>query len=124
MDSRTLARLCRDIADTKKAENLEILDVRKLTSIADYFVIVTGSSEPHLRAIENEIADRLLEEHDIRPNAIDGTLQTAWMVLDYSSVIVHIMRADARERYNLEALWGDAPKVKPRKPKAPAKKTV
>lgn len=121
MDSRTLARLCREIADSKKAENLEILDVRKLTSIADYFVIATGSGEPHLRAIENEIADRLREEHDIRPNAIDGTLQTSWMVLDYSSVIVHIMRADARERYNLEALWGDAPRVKPRKRKAPAK---
>jgi ribosome-associated protein len=120
MDSRTLARLCRDIADSKKAENLAILDVRKLTSIADYFVIATGTSEPHLRAIENEIADRLRDEHDVRPNAIDGTLQTSWMVLDYASVIVHIMRADARERYNLEALWGDAPKVKLRKSKTPA----
>jgi ribosome-associated protein len=122
MDSRTLARLCREIAENKKAENLAILDVRKLTSIADYFVVATGTSEPHLRAIENEITDRLREDHDVRPLAIDGTQQTLWMVLDYSSVIVHIMRPDARERYNLEALWGDAPRVNPRKPRKPKTK--
>ena len=115
MDSRKLARLCREYADNKKAENLVILDVRNLSSVTDYFVIVSGTSEPHLRAIVDEITDKLRDEHHLRPKAIDGTLQTAWVVLDYFDVIVHVMRQEVRERYDLETLWGDAPRVKIRK---------
>ena len=115
MDSRKLALLCRELADAKKAEDIAILDVRKLSSVTDYFVIASGTSEPHLRAIVDEIADRLREEHDLRPKAVDGTLKAAWVVLDYFDVIVHVMRGDVREHYDLEALWGDAPRVKPRK---------
>jgi ribosome-associated protein len=115
MDSRKLAQLCRELADHKKAENIIVLDVRKLSYVTDYFVIVTGTSEPHLRAITDEITDKLRKEHGIRPRAIDGTLHTAWLVLDYFDVIVHIMRHDIRAYYDLEGLWGDAPRVKPRK---------
>ncbi len=115
MDSRRLALLCRELADNKKAENIVILDVRELSSVTDYFVIAAGTSEPHLRAIVDEIADRLREDYDLRPKAIDGTLKAAWVVLDYFDVIVHVMRQDVRERYDLETLWGDAPRVKPRK---------
>jgi ribosome-associated protein len=114
MDSRKLALLCRDLADNRKAENLLVLDVRKISSVTDFFVIVSGTSEPHLRAIVDEITTKLREE-DIRPRAVDGSLQTAWVVLDFFDVIVHVMRADVRERYDLESLWGDAPQVKPRK---------
>jgi ribosome-associated protein len=115
MDSRKLALLCRELADNKKAEDILILDVRELSSVTDYFVIAAGSSEPHLRAIVDEVVDRLREDHDLRPNAIDGTFHAAWVVLDYFDVIVHVMRNDLRERYDLETLWGDAPRVKPRK---------
>lgn len=114
MDSRKLALLCRRLADQKKAENLVVLDVRKLTSITDYFVIASGTSEPHLRAILEEITDRLREDYGVRPRAVDGTVQGAWVVLDYFDVIVHIMRADVRARYDLEGLWGDAPRVRAR----------
>jgi ribosome-associated protein len=115
MDSRKLALLCRDLADNKKAENITILDVREVSSVTDYFVIASGTSEPHLRAIVDEITEKLREDHHLRPKAIDGTLQTAWVVLDYFDVIVHIMRHDVRERYDLETLWGDAPRIKSRK---------
>ncbi len=57
----------------------------------------------------------LKEDHDLRPNAIDGTAHAAWVVLDYFDVIVHVMRHDVREKYDLETLWGDAPRVKKRK---------
>ena len=117
MDSRKLALLCRELADNKKAEDIVILDVRELSSVTDYFVIASGTSEPHLRAIVDEITDQLREDFDMRPAAIDGTLQTAWVVLDYFDVIVHVMRQDVRERYDLETLWGDAPRVKARKPR-------
>ena len=62
MDSRKLALLCRDFADNKKAENIVILDVRKLSSVTDYFVIASGTSEPHLRAIVEEITDKVRDE--------------------------------------------------------------
>jgi ribosome-associated protein len=115
MDSRKLALACRELADNKKAENIVILDVRKLSSITDFFVIAAGTSEPHLRAIVEEIVDQLKEDHGVQPNAIDGTFNTAWVVLDYFDVIVHVMRHDVREKYDLETLWGDAPRLKPRK---------
>jgi ribosome-associated protein len=112
MDSRKLALLCRELADRRKAEDIVVLDVRKISSITDYFVIATGTSEPHLRAIADEIQDKLREEHGERPRAVDGTLQTAWLVLDYFDVIVHVMRPDVRKLYDLETLWGDAARVR------------
>jgi len=120
MDSRKLALLCRELADNRKAEDIVILDVRELSSVTDYFVITSGTSEPHLRAIMDEITERLRDDYQLRPKAIDGTLQAAWVVLDYFDVIVHLMRTDLRQRYDLETLWGDAPRVRLRKRKAPA----
>src|SRR5215471_5804973 len=117
MDSRKLALLCRELADNKKAEDIAILDVRELSSVTDYFVIASGTSEPHLRAIVDEISDKLRADHHLRPKAIDGTLQAAWIVLDYFDVIVHVMRADVRDRYDLETLWGDAKRIRARKRK-------
>ena len=117
MDSKKLAELCRDYADNKKAENLVILDVRDLSSVTDYFVIATGSSQPHLRAIVEEITSRLRDEHDLRPARTEGMASGAWVVLDYFDVIVHIMHTEVRQRYDLEGLWGDAKKVKPAKPR-------
>jgi ribosome-associated protein len=107
--------LCRELAENKKAEDIVILDLRELSSVTDYFVIASGTSEPHLRAIVDEITDKLRDEHKLRPRAVDGTFQAAWVVLDYFDVIIHIMRQDVRERYDLETLWGDAPRVRPRK---------
>jgi ribosome-associated protein len=127
MESKKLAQLCRDLAENKKAENVVVLDVRKISSITDYFVIASGGAEPHLRAIMNEMIDRLREEHGVTPRAIDGDLNTAWQVVDFSDVIVHVMRADVRERYDLEGLWGDARRIArrrttKRKPKASPKR--
>jgi ribosome-associated protein len=121
MDSKKLALLCREFADNKKAEDIVILDVRELSSVTDYFVIASGTSEPHLRAIVEEIISKLRDDHEIRPVRIDGSTQGVWVALDFFDVIVHIMRTDARERYDLEGLWGDAKRVKPRKAKAAAK---
>src|SRR3954462_5076181 len=106
MDSKKLAQLCREFADNKKAEDLAVLDLRELSSVTVYFVIASGTSEPHLRAIVEEITSRRRDEHHLRPRAIDGTMHTAWVVLDSFDVIVHVMRKDVRERYDLETLWG------------------
>jgi ribosome-associated protein len=113
MESRKLAQLCRELADNRKAEDIVVLDVRKLSSVTDYFVICTGTSEPHLRAIVDEITEKLRDDYSLRPNARDGSVNTAWVVLDYFDVIVHVMRQEAREKFDLEGLWGDAPRVRP-----------
>ncbi len=123
MDSKKLALLCRKLADNKKAENAVILDVRKVSSVTDYFVILSGTSEPHVRAIVNEVTDKLRSDYQLRPRAVDSDIRSPWQVLDYFDVIIHVMRTDIREKYDLERLWGDAPGVgttKARKPRAAA----
>ncbi len=113
MEAKKLALLCRDLADEKKAENIVVLDVRKLSSVTDYFVIATGSSEPHLRAIESEILDTLAEDHGLRPSYTEGSAGSSWVVVDFFDVIIHVMKKDVREKYDLEGLWSDALRVKP-----------
>ena len=112
-DSKKLALLCRQFADNKKAEDIVVLDVRGLSSVTDYFVIASGNSEPHLRAIVDEITGKLRDERGMRPLRAEGLPQAAWVALDFFDVIVHVMRADIRERYDLEGLWGDAKRLKP-----------
>lgn len=111
MDSKQLALLCRELADNKKAENIVVLDVQKLSTVTDYFIIASGTSSPHLRAIVNEITDKLRADHELRSRAVDGNMNGDWVVLDYFDVIIHVMRAEVRERYDLEGLWGDAPQI-------------
>lgn len=115
MDAKKLALLCRELADNKKAENIEVIEVKQVSSICDYFVIATGTSEPHLRAIADEITGKLATEHAVQPRAVDGSVQTSWVVLDYFDVIVHLMREEVRKKYDLETLWGEVPRVKPRR---------
>ena len=117
MDSKQLALACRALADNKKAENLVVLDVRKLSTVTDFFGIATGTSEPHLRAIENEVLDGLRRDHDLKPVHTEGSAQSHWVVADFFDVIVHILSADVRAHYDLEGLWADAPRVKPPAPR-------
>ena len=120
MESKQLALLCRELADNKKAENLVVLDVRKVSSVTDYFVIVSGTSQPHLRAIVEEITGKLRDDHGLRPSRSEGSTGGNWVVLDFFDVIVHVMHAETRKHYDLEGLWGDAKLLKP----ARARKTA
>lgn len=89
-----------------------VLDLRELSSFTDFFVICSGTSEPHLKAIAGEIETKLKQEHHLRPAAVDGFPASQWIVLDYLQVIVHLFHRDKRDFYSLEDLWGDAPRVK------------
>ncbi len=112
MEAKKLALLCRELADNKKAEDIVILDVRKLSSVTDYFVICSGTSEPHLRAIVGELDDTLRKEHGVKARAEDGAVGGRWVVLDFFDVIVHVMHPDVRKLYDLEGLWSDATAVR------------
>ncbi len=111
IDSEPLAKLCREIALDKKAEDVVILDVHGISNVTDYLLICSGKSEPHLKAIAEEIARRLRDK-GIRPLGRDGYPPSRWIVMDYSDVMVHIFHPELRLRYGLEDLWGDAKRVK------------
>jgi ribosome-associated protein len=106
-----LAKLCRSFAEEKKAGSPVILDLRKVSSVADFFVICSADSEPQLKAIANGLEKTLKDEHGVRPQAVDGFPKSQWVVVDYGDVMVHIFNPTAREFYNLESLWNDAPRV-------------
>jgi ribosome-associated protein len=88
-----------------------VLDLRGISTFTDFFVICSGTSEPQLKAIANEIETRLREDHSLRPIAVDGFPASQWMVLDYLQAVVHIFHRDKRAFYSLEDLWGDAPRT-------------
>lgn len=106
-----LALAVADAADMKKAEHIAILDVRGLSMVTDFLVIVSASSMPHLRAIRNEIAERIREERDEKPHSTQGAAESQWMLLDYGDVVAHIFLEEKRALYALEDLWGDAPRL-------------
>ncbi|MEP6708912.1 MAG: ribosome silencing factor [Verrucomicrobiota bacterium] len=106
-----LAKTCAELASNKKAEEIAVLDLREISTFTDYFVICSGTSEPHLKAIAGEIEARLREDHKVRPAAVDGFPASQWIVLDYLQVIVHVFHRDKRDFYSLEDLWSDAPRL-------------
>jgi len=108
----TLAKLCREAALDKKADDVILLDMRSISAVADYFLICSGNSEPHLKAIADEITRRLRTDHGIRPNGRDGFPASRWVVLDYRDILIHIFHPELRQRYALEQLWGDAKRVR------------
>lgn len=103
-----LARKAAEYALDKKANEVKILDLRGITSITDYFVICSGDADIQVKAIANNIIDKLREE-DIHVWNVEGYNTGQWILLDFVDVVVHIFHEDAREYYGLERLWGDAP---------------
>jgi len=85
--------------------------LRGISTFTDFFVICSGTSEPHLKAIAAEIEERLRKDHAVRPAAVDGFPASQWIVLDYMQVIVHVFHRDKRDFYSLEDLWSDAPRL-------------
>lgn len=106
-----LATLIAEAAANKKAEDVIAIDLRGISSFTDFFVICSGTSEPHLKAIAGEIQEKLRAEHDIRPTNVDGYPTSQWVVMDYGSVLVHIFHQERRGFYALEDLWSDAPRL-------------
>lgn len=91
----------------KKGENIVVMDLRKVTSITDYFIICTGNVEQHIKAIKDNIIEKL-EEKGIKYWHIEGELANTWVLIDYVDVVVHIFHPLARDYYKLEKLWADA----------------
>jgi ribosome-associated protein len=111
LSSKQLADKITEQIFSKKGYDVILLDLRKLTSIADYFVICSADSDTQVKAIADEIDSKLAEE-GIKSWHIEGYRALSWILIDYVDVVVHIFKKDSREFYKLEKLWGDAPSVK------------
>ena len=92
----------------KKGEDIVIIDLRGITSISDFFIITTGSSNVHLKAIADEIYEKLKKEQNIIPWHVEGYAAQKWILLDYVDIVVHIFDTNTRLYYSLEKLWDDA----------------
>jgi len=92
--------------DDKKAESIRILELGQLSSVADYMIIATGTSDPHLRALRIEV-EKALDEIGSPARGIESQKESGWTVVDGFDVIVHIFRPDVRESYSMESLWRD-----------------
>ena len=111
MESKQKALLAGKIAAHKKARRIVILEMGKLMSITDYFVICSGTSSVHLEAVADGIIEGLAKDKE-KPLGIEGSKFVNWVLLDYGDIIVHVFRDEAREFYRLEKLWGDARKIR------------
>ena len=92
----------------KKATEIKIINVSKLTSLTDYFIICSSDSEPKTKAIMNHIKDKIHEKYDIKPLHLEGIENLEWVLLDYVNIVVNIFNKEKREYYNIERLWADA----------------
>jgi ribosome-associated protein len=95
----------------KKAFDLDVLSVAKLTSIADYFIMCSATSERQAQSIADNIVDKVREDAHAKPLRVEGTTPGRWILLDFGDFIAHVFTEDCRRFYGLERLWGDAPNV-------------
>jgi len=92
----------------KKAEQIVILDLKGITTLADYFIICNGVSDTHLKSLADEVAEKTRVEYAEKPWRQEGLDTRRWIVLDYVNIVVHIFKEDTREHYGLEKMWNDA----------------
>jgi ribosome-associated protein len=104
------ARLCLEIIRERKAIDPILMEVGRLTSFTDYFLLASGNSSRQVQAISQHMARRLREE-GLRPLGVEGEPEGHWILMDYGDVVIHIFYQPVREFYDLEGLWTEAPRV-------------
>ncbi|HKJ91948.1 MAG TPA: ribosome silencing factor [Longimicrobiales bacterium] len=100
------------LAQERKGRDIMVLDLRGISSATDYFLIVSGTSDMHVRSVAEHIMEELKKGH-VRPDHVEGLRGGRWVLLDYIDFVVHVFHPAAREFYQLERLWGDAPALVP-----------
>jgi ribosome-associated protein len=110
-DSEALAQRLAELVDSKQADEVVALDMRRLVSYTDFLVICTARNERQARAIVDEVRVRVKSERSLLPGGVEGGGAAGWIVLDYLDCVLHIFTAEARARYALEELWHEAPRL-------------
>lgn len=107
LDAGEIARKAVEVASDKQAQDIVMLDMRGVVSFADYFVICSGASPRQIRTIVEEV-EKAMREGGVRPEHLEGTDDTGWVLMDFGDVIVHVFHPREREFYGLERLWRNA----------------
>lgn len=110
MKSRMLATAIAKAMWEKKAHDIVVMDLRKLTTFTDFFVICSGTSDRQVQAIASAIEDALASK-DRRPLGVEGRTGGRWILVDYGDVVAHVFYKEERDHYQLEKLWADAPRI-------------
>ncbi len=111
--SRKAAFLAAKTAEDRKAEGVALYDVSTSSAIADYYLICTGFSEPHIKAVSNHIGKALKDEFQMMPKSTEGSADSQWIVMDYPNLLIHIFHPNSREKYRLEELWKEGKQIYP-----------
>ena len=111
MDPQTLAHRLAELADSKGASEIVVLDMRPLVSYTDFLVICTARNERQAGAIADEVGFRLKHDDRLLPRQVEGEPASGWLLLDFLDCVLHVFTAEARDRYRLEQLWSDAPQA-------------
>jgi ribosome-associated protein len=109
--AETLARRLAQLSDSKQADQIVVLDMRSLVAYTDFLAICTARNERHARAIVEEVRLRMKQEAGVLPLGVEGGADAGWAVLDFLDCVLHVFTAEARERYALEDLWREAPRL-------------
>ena len=107
MAPKALARNCCKLALDKRAEDVIIIDLRKLNAPTDYFVICSGAADRQVKAIADSILEGTAEK-GLKPWHVEGSDNAEWVLIDYVNVVIHVFQKHIREYYDIEGLWGDA----------------
>jgi ribosome-associated protein len=102
--------LCATAADSKKATDIVVLDIQPLSSVADHFLICSGTSDRQVKAIADAIAEELTKQGE-KPRAIEGYQEATWVLIDCVDLVIHVFDEDTRHFYDLERLWGRAARI-------------
>ena len=100
-----LSRIAAEALEDKKGIDVRRIPVAEQTSLADYFVLATGSSNTHVHALADHVEFKIKEELGLAPNHVEGYRNNIWELMDYGSVVIHIFTSEGRDYYNLERLW-------------------
>jgi ribosome-associated protein len=111
VQSENLARHLAELADSKKAEDIVALDMRGLVAYTDFLVVCTARNERQARGISDEVRVRVKQESGVLPSGVDGGGEAGWTIIDYLDVVLHVFTPEARDRYQLEDLWHEAPRL-------------
>lgn len=111
MLSRELVDAAVELVLDKKGFDLKVFDVRELSSLTDYLLLVSGRSDRQVQAIADNVRTEFKHERDLLPLAVEGMDQGRWVLLDYGDLMVHVFQPDVREFYDLEGLWSEAPEI-------------
>ncbi|MBM6675169.1 ribosome silencing factor [Olsenella uli] len=106
-----LAKVAALAADSKKADDVVLLDLTEKTDVCDYFLICSADNPRKVDAIVDEVREKVSANCGLSPISSEGREGLSWVLVDYGSVVVHVFRQEARDFYRLETLWGDAPRV-------------